>query len=208
VTTFADLKTRCASRFRDSANDVVSATEWGEYINDALRHIYSQLPWLPIHDGRATVSLTANTATGTLPTDTYQVHAVYNTTDDFPLEPISNRAAYQEMFAPTDRGTPEFYSVRGSVIEVYPTPDRDVSLQVDYVGSVTLLTSTAEPAFPEQFHHILVEGALGLAYADDGNDEQGDRHWSKFETGLVDMIVFLGTQRTGAHMGITDTFFD
>lgn len=207
MTGFDDLKTRCAVRFQDPDNDVISDADWGEYVNDALRSVYSISPGLPVLDTRSTVDLTAGVQYVALPEDCFALHSVYDATNDYVLDPVSNRAAIDNDFPSTSTGAPEFYRTVGNLLYVYPTPDTAVTLRLEYPGGFAPLTGTDEPYFPEQFHHILVDGALALAYEDDGNASMADRHGSKFQAGRGELLAFLTTNRHGSHHEITDTFF-
>lgn len=211
MSTFADLKTRCASRFRDTSNNVYSAAEWGEYINDSYRQVMSWKPDWPFLQqlNAAAVTVTANTQSGTLPTDTFQVNSVYNVTDDYLLRPIFNTDAHLLDFTPlTDTGFPETYRLRNTTLELYPAPDHTVVLRVEYIAPPAVLTGTDEPVFPEQFHHLLVEGALGLAYQDDNSDSKAQAHWGKFENEVQRMYNFLKMYDRSSYPAILDNFYE
>lgn len=67
--------------------------------------------------------------------------------------------------------------------------------------------SSASPAFPSQWHDILVEAALMAAYLDDGNTEESNVHESLFNARLKEMSdMYLGS-RTETYQPIRDTFW-
>lgn len=207
---FTTMKTRCATRFRDPSNAIVAATEWGNYINDAKAEVDAaseRWPWL---EARATnVSLSAGTATVAIPGSGWYVLSILDSTNDQPLKPLGQWTTSDGMF-PTEgetTGSPQYYRVLGSNIEVFPTPDATVVLHVTYLGAPTELTAGGDvPPFGSEFHRILVEGALAKAFLDDGNLEQGQAHAAVFQGLLAQMKATYLRNRGGGFAVLGDNW--
>lgn len=199
---------RCESRFRDTSNAIYSAAEWADYVRDAEADVYAASPWWPFHENQASNTITSG-GTLTLPSDAFRVTAVYNDTNDFPLVPIDGRSDYRYYFPDpgTNLGTPTHYRLQANELEVYPRPASDVDITIDYMVAPAVMSSgTAEPAFPEAYHRMLVSGALAYAYEDDGNMEQATIHRARFESLLTRMMDDLLQSRTERYSGIIDDF--
>lgn len=69
------------------------------------------------------------------------------------------------------------------------------------------LSGSASPTFPSAYHDILIDGALAMAYLDDGNPGQGDRYQQLFMEGIKSMLGQLGQSRTETNSIIRDTFW-
>ncbi len=204
------LQTRCASRYRDTTNRVVTAAEWTEYLNDAYMDVVGADPAWPFLEGQTT-SLTVAAGAGTvaLPTDVWRVTSVYNATDAWPLVPIPGRSEYRHWFPdPTaNLGSPAYYRLRGSTLEVYPYAQAATTLHADIATPpVSLSAAGDEPVFPEQYHRILVLGALSKAYEDDLDDRWAASYQARYERMLQDMKADLLSPRTEGYPTVIDTF--
>lgn len=206
----ATLTARLKTRFRDPNENVITSAEWLSYLNDAYRDVqaYSNLwSWLEV-DGTAAVTVPAATRSVALPADVTRVTAVHNTTDDVLMAQFDGRTAHFK-FDPEQNvsGVPEFYRLYAGKIQVYPLPTQNTVLHIEYPAPVADLT-TGEPAFPEQYHTMLVEGALARAYLDDGASEQAAAHQSAFLMMLERMLSADLASRHDTHATIVDTWWE
>lgn len=205
------LRTNCGLRFHDPDNDVVPAATWTYYLNEAYHeaNAYSPLwPWL--EGAEATISVTASTRSGNLPSDTFQVNWVYNVTDDYPLVPQEGRGdQWRGEHLRSDVGAPLTYRLRGSTIEVFPMPEATTSLRVECVTWPAALSADGDvPAFPLPFHTtVLVPGALSRAYLDDGNEKHYRLQRESFLGALQHMQDSILSFRTERNVPIRDAFF-
>lgn len=202
------LETRCRTRFRDPDQAVVTNTEWDDFLNDAYRDVIAASPLWPFLEQRnSAFSATAATRTTSLPTDCYRVLAVYNQTDHIVLNQIDGRDMAFRLYPNQDEtGPPIHFRIRGQHIEWYPLPEVTTTVVLDYIATPALLAAGGdEPVFPEQYHNILVEGALARAYEDDGNLEQSAVHQGRFETILAGMMADLLNDRSPYSHTIIDT---
>ena len=71
---------------------------------------------------------------------------------------------------------------------VYPAPDKAYKLVYEYYNLPTDLSSNTDvPSIPEQFRHVIVDGAMYYAYTFRGNTQDATLHQQKFEAGIKDM---------------------
>lgn len=198
---------RCEARFLDTANKIVTATEWADYVNEAYMDVVGAHPDWPFLEARSeVVSVPAGTGTATLPSDAFRVTAVYNATDDYVLEPLDGRSSHFRHFPDpaANLGTPTVYRLRSNVLEVYPWPSVTTTLHVDHFAPPATLGATDEPVFPEQYHRILVEGAIARAYEDQGEPDRAVSYQTRFNRMLRDMLVDLLGPRTESYPAILD----
>ncbi len=141
---------RCARRFHDEAFDVVSSTDWVNYLNDCYRDIIGASPLWPFLHQTATDSLTfaPNVRGVNLPSNVFRVTSVYNDTDQYPMRAIEGDTQHIRLYPDqTLTGTPSRYRVFNNQIQVWPLPDHAVSLIVDYIVAPSDLGSTAPQTF-------------------------------------------------------------
>ncbi len=87
-------------------------------------------------------------------------------------------------------------------------PTAQISLKVDVLLQHTDLAAGDSPAFPQQYHRMLVDGALSLAYADDGNGSLAKFYDERFVKKLEQMKAdLLDHQEEGSYV-IVDDFWD
>jgi hypothetical protein len=206
----ANMQLTLRTRFRDPDQRVVGNSTWLDYLNAAYRDVIGASPFWPFMENQATELTVSAAATGVdLPTDAWRVDAVYNVTDDIELTPIDGNSGQFWGFAGPgvagQTGNPSHYRLRNNRILVYPNPAAETDLQVEYRVTPTMLLA-GEPAFAEQYHGILIEGALARAYRDDGNTPQADYHDGKFNALLERMKDDLLSTRGQHYPQIIDAW--
>jgi hypothetical protein len=207
------LQARCRTRFRDPNQNIVTDTEWTDYLNDAYRDVIAASPHWPFLEtvNCSALVVAANTRSVALPTDVTRVLAVRNATDGFPMRPLLSGTKQHLYLDPEQNmtGVPEWYRVIAGRIEVWPLPTTPTTLHVEYPAPPSLLAGASdEPVFPEQYHHILVEGALQRAYLDDGNLEQAAVHADQYGSILGNMLLDLvGTAQEDSYPTIVDDWY-
>lgn len=205
----SEIVDRAEARFGDSLNQVYSAVEWLAYVNDTYMDVVADADW-PFLEGRTTdLTVTAGEGEVDLPTDVYRVTAVYSATDKMPLAPIPGRAEFRRYFPDPENGLgmPLYYRLRSNVLEVYPHASADTVLHVDTVVPPAAIETGTEPVFPEQYHRILVLGALAKAHEDDENPAQVAVYQGRYERLLAAMKTDLLSPRTEAYPEIVDSFY-
>lgn len=185
---FSAMVTRCESRFRDESNNIVSADEWKAYLNDAMSDVVAFSPHWPFRKTVNTSAVTVDAATRSkaLPTDIYRVTAVRNATDNIDMWSVEGNTTHIR-YDPEQNltGPPRWYRVTGATIEVWPLPEVNTVLHLEYMDSPDELSADGDvPPWPAHYHRILVYGALAKAYEDDGAWEAASFYKGEFATML------------------------
>lgn len=161
------LISRAMVRFQDPDGHTFGEGEWRAYVNDAYADVLAaRFDWPFMETRRTSVAAAAGASAVALPDDVWHVGAVFNATDGFALTPLHGRAEARRDFPSSDAaGAPTFYRIIGAQLELYPTPERATTLEIDaFAPPAELAAGTDEPAFPRQHHRILVDGALAYAH--------------------------------------------
>lgn len=204
-----DLVARCSSRYRDASGSIVDTAGWEGYVNDVYADVIAASPlWPFLEVSASSVTVLAGTGSIALPSDVFRVSAVHDTTNKNVLAPLTDLSDYRTHFPDpaSALGTPEYYRIRGSSIHVLPWPAAATNLALDVYQPPAALTAADEPVFPEQYHRILVAGALSYAYEDDGNLKQAEVHGKTFSRLLSGMLADLLSPRTSKYPTILDDF--
>lgn len=203
---FSAIRTYCALRFRDTGNVVVSDTEWKSYVNSAYGDILTRMPYAPWNEFSATVSVTAGSRSGTLPTNAFRVIAVWNATDAYPMVPLEGREeVYNQYPEQTETGQPQQYRLFNNTVQVYPIPTVNTSLTVEYLKQAGDLSADADlPVIPEAYHDLLVAGAVMMAYKDDGNLQMAAAYAKEYEDGIKELEQEAGQPRSPRYNQIVD----
>jgi hypothetical protein len=208
------LIARCKSRFRDPDNRIVSDAVWLEHLQAGYKRVIGAAlwPWKYVRDDVTVIAATSNAIA--LPTDVTHVESVWNGTDEHPMSVIQGpgdnwRHMYPLALSTDETGTPEHYRLFGNTIEIFPYPEADTVLWLDYVVPPTALTTSTDPLFPEEYHEsILVEYALAIAYLDDGDAEKSAQHMEAFSAAVKEMMQAQLGSRTGSNAEIVDDWFE
>lgn len=201
---------RCKTRFRDTGNLTYLDSEWESYINDVYFDVTASRPDWPFLEARTTALVVTSSGEVPLPSDGWRVSAVLDLTNDVPLVQLDGKDEHLHQYPDpgSSLGQPQVYRLRSNTLEVYPRPVTSVTLQVEYYAPPATLTSADEPVFPEQYHRVLVSGALQLAYEDNGNMQQAAMHKNAKEQGIAAMAQDLLGPRASAFPQILDNFFE
>lgn len=201
------LVDRCETRYQDTNNHVFSAANWQAYVNDAYDEVltaFSTWPWL---EARSTLTVAASANSVSLPNDVWRVLGITNETNKLQMKPIDGRTTARDHFPDLSaEGTPEYYRIFGTDVEVFPTAQYSTALTVEYVLHPGALAANDEPIFPRPYHKILVDGALALAHQDDGHVEQAQLHQSRFDAGIQRLVEDLLSPRAENYPGIVDVY--
>lgn len=209
MTTFVALKAQAAARWRDANNDVIGDTQWGEYINQAYQHANTSSPlWPWLETSEQTVTVTPPSRAGTLPTDVLQVNWLYDTTNNYRMIPQEGRGdQWRNANLRTDTGSPVTYRMRASTFEVFPAPTAVTTYVAECVVMPARLAGSDLPVWPSHFHELLLDGALALAFLDDGNTEFHAANWGKFEQSVKNMLATILLFRDETNTPIRDVWW-
>jgi hypothetical protein len=150
MTTASALASRCDTRFKGSSNSVVSAASWLAYLNEAYNrvNVFTPLwPWLETSEQSLTVPDSGtvgavNNRSAALPTDVLGVNWVYDVTDDYRLiDQMGRGDFFHQDHLRSEVGQPVTYRVRGSSIELNPTPNVATSIVLEAILCPTALAA-------------------------------------------------------------------
>ncbi len=206
---FSAIRTRCAVRFSDATNALITDTVWKDYVNAVNRRVMAEENLFPNRELTTTLTSVASQRYLTLPTDSTRITSLHDDTNYVKLEPIEGLAEHLRLYVTqTETGVPVSYRIREGKIDLYPLPTGVYTYTVEYLGKPGDLSADADlPAFPAQYHDILVEGALADAYADDGNAGQYTIHNDRFKELFQAMRLDLLGERTERYYEPTDNFY-
>lgn len=200
---------RCAFRFGDVNHEVIDDTEWLAYLNEAYSAVVADDPFWPFLEVQnSSLVVAAGTGSIALPSDTWRVSAVYSVTDKMPLTPIPGRSDYRHWYPDpaNNLGVPAYYRLQAAVLEVYPWAQAATTLSVNIASPPAALTLVTEPVFPEQYHMLLVHGALAQAYEDDESQGMAQSHNARYERLLQAMKTDLLSSRDEGFHEVRDVF--
>lgn len=186
MSTLSQLVTRAEQRWRDTSNAILTSAEWESYGNEAYRRILGLTDW-PFLETTNDVSISTGVRSGSLPSDTATVLEVYDKTNDNRVEPEGYGGHGWNIADEDDTGTIELYRQTDTSLFVFPAPDSSVTLEVTHTVYPGDLASGDSPVFPSQYHDLLLEGMMAMAYEDDGDLERADKHEQRFVRGIQRM---------------------
>lgn len=200
-------------RLRDRTAIVFQCDVMCNYINDGYSKVIGANPYWPFKDTLDAASdmiVTPPLNAVTLPTDAFEVLGILNTTDGIPMREITGRKSWMQMFPlqSDTPGPPLYYRLFNNTIQVFPYPSQATQLRVEYKVRPGRFASASDvPVFPSEFHGMLVEYIMALAYQDDGNPQQATAHMAVFEERLAEMKADLLGPRGDSYAQIDDDLF-
>lgn len=208
MSTLAQLRARVQNRLGDISGIDTSSADVDSFLNEAYRRVWTATPFWPfVEAATTTLTVTPPANSVALPTDVESVRAVFSSTDQILLEEIKGTLPYW-LFP--DRasasGTPQFYRLYAGQLELWPYPSVATSLIVEHPAIPATLAAADSPAFPERYHHILIDWATGQALLDQG-DVKADRYLTQFEDALLRMKTDLLSVRGDTYPSINETFW-
>ncbi len=198
--TLATVRTDIKDRLRN-ANYTDALVD--QYINATQRHITNRYA-LRFMETSTTQATTQSDYDYALPADFQQMLTLRITAPTANVSDITKNYLTNETFdakypAPTDEGTPSYWTVYGDDLLVYPVPDATVNtLTLKYLKSATTLTDDSDvPEIPEEYQEVLITGALYRIFQSD--DQYAEAMNTKDEhTALVeDMLNRLSVRTRG-----------
>lgn len=200
-------------RLRDANAIVFTCTYMCNAVNAAYADVMAASPYWPFLEQESQTSpfiVTAGTNSLTLPTDVFRVRTVMNVTDNLRLHEITGDNMWADLYPDLSNavGQARHYRILNNKLYLYPYPDEDTTLLVDYfVQPGRLAAGTDVPVIPYQFHDMLVEYAMYLAYLDDGNPQLAAVHKAAYDAKLVALKAELLGPRGDQYAQINDNLF-
>lgn len=212
MSTRLQLQTETALRLRDTALVVFTAPYLNNALNAGYEYIMGHSPFWPFLETMANSASQVVPANGnviTLPTDVWRIISVNNDTDKYALAEITGHKQFLALYPdPTAQpGTPKHYRLFNNQLQVFPYAASATQLRVEYYVTANLANDADIPAFPSEWHNLLVEYAMFVAYTDDGNLQQAQAHFGTFQARLADMKASLLGPRGDSYPQINDDLF-
>lgn len=207
--TFVDLQNAVLAKARMSSSttsDVSKAKDW-------INQVYSEIcVETEANQTSATMSMTANSYSYTLPAAVARIKAMFVTpsggVQQLPLQKISLdkilRLRISSGGAATASGSSQYYAVLGlTEFEVYPTPTAADVITVYYVAQPTALSGDTDVSIlPEPYSSKLLEyGALAEA-ADFKGDPSESEYRQMYQTWRIKFIEHLNRAKGGMVEGL------
>lgn len=178
---FAELKTELYARGTDylaeDAGGVVRAERW---LNAAYREILNLQSWPFLH---TTVTSQPNAGALNIP-DIRKVISVQ--ADSRPLQAIQieelGDIGVDHLTLP---GSPVYWYLEGTIIRTYP---QGGTLTVWYIKRVPPMSGTDTPIFSEEYHDLIVDGAMIRVYKDSDNLEAAAALRQFYDAGIQAMV--------------------
>lgn len=167
------------------------------YLNERYRRVASAVNMARVRRG----VVTANTAVGTNTVTFTGVAKLLTVYDAALLERLLEETSVDDIrardAAASTSGTPTHYAILSHTIDevellLYPTPDAVSALSADALLAGTDMSLDAdEPAFPEDFHDVLILGAEADGRVKNEKINMANKSEEQFETRLADLRYFL-----------------
>lgn len=193
--TFLDLQEATMDALNLSSTD--ARTRVKSHLNLRLREVQSSCNLAKTRRGLRTVT----TASGSGTAVASGVSKVFGLYDDTvlkrPLQEISLNELFARATSDARVDTPTVYAVDlhtadDILLRFHPTPNAALALDADVLLEGTDLSADGdEPAIPDDFHDILIHGAIASEYAKKEQMRAAQMYEAKFEKRLKELRYFL-----------------
>lgn len=189
--TRAELRQAVRDMLGEQYSGNFSTAALNRYINRAYRQLVMDIQhsFAEYFITTSTITTTANSAYITLPTNCVMVKKIYDSDGD---ELLVYR---QTDFDSTDTGTPEYFTIEGIKLKLYPIPTSAISYTLVYHYLPTSLAYDTDAVdFPIGYEELIADYATILAsYQDDANMRDFKMN---FERNKKNMLQGIKTRQT------------
>lgn len=192
--TFVQLQDRVMGRVIRTSSE--SRDRVKEFINERLRAVQSNLGLGRLRRGTVSLATTADTATLST-TGLVKVFTAAIPAENRVLREVSLDSMRMKDPGLITTGAPEEYAVKSAgatllVLSLWPKPDAVYTLSIDGLLTGTDMSADSDvPAMPEDFHDLLIFGALADEYDHDGDTKLSGRMEAKYQQRVSDLRYFL-----------------
>lgn len=190
--TYADILTEVVDRL--GVTDARGYSRIGRAINIRYRDICSTVGLETT--GRATVTAATVIGTRTLSFTGQKIYLVYdanvtpaNVLNEISMDQMRNQALIGTE--PSWRYAIQDAGASTVTILLDATPTSVYTYTADVQASNSVLTATSIPAFPANFHDILIEGAMEMELRHRGDYNKADVHMDAYARRLSELRFFL-----------------
>lgn len=150
------------------------------WLNAGLHEFMDARDW-PFNMNLATVNAGAGAESLTLPADFRKVSSLRNQTTQFKLRYLNASEWEREIADFTTEGSPEFYTVIGDSIYIWPVTDGAYSFRLIYQLEVNEMSSDgAQMPGPQRSHYAIVQAAKYIALQDENEEKRAETAQTQF----------------------------
>lgn len=192
--TFQNVQDRVMARGNRSSTEARARIK--DFINERLRAVQTSVGLGRTRQGIVSVNTTSGTATVTT-TGLVKVQSVTLPALNRVLEQVETLDIRRFDSDASTSAAPAYFAVNKFnattvSLTLWPKPDATYALSIEGVLVGTDLSANSDvPGLPEDFHDILVFGALADEHYHDGDTKTGDRMESKFEARKRELRYFV-----------------
>jgi len=148
------------------------------FVKQAYIETSNAYQWPQLHETQD-IAITAGDTTAVITGDSgegvYDIHSVYNVTDECFLRASNYKSIQDKISSDTDQNKPSEYayagvSSAGSTINIYPTSDASYTLRVSYNRKPNLSNTFDDTTFIKVPSEVIILNAWSKAIAERGED--------------------------------------
>jgi hypothetical protein len=192
--TFVNIQDRVMAR--TNLSSTTARTRIKAYVNERLRRVATSTNVGRVRFGSVSINTVANvntiTSTGLVKIVTASIPAENQILDERTTDQLRN---YDTDVS--QNGVPRFFAVKAVnattlTVQLYPEPDAIYAVVLEGILTGTDLSADADvPGLPEDFHDILIFGALADELPHLQRTDEAAYYEDKFEKRLSDLKYFL-----------------
>lgn len=163
------------------------------WLNAGLHEFMDARDW-PFQISLATINSAMGTSQLTLPDDFRKPHSLRNQNTNFKLRYYNASEWEREIEDLTTLGTPEWYTVIGDAVYIWPVADEATTFRLVYQFEYDEMSADGVPMpGPKRAHYAIVQAAKYIALMDENEENRAetaqtqflaavDRLWSTYST--------------------------
>jgi len=193
--TLSEIRSQIRRYLNDVSTDTSkqrwSDTELNFLINQAQKEICDTV-WCLYKS--STIYTVANSTYYALPNDLYVIYRVTIDNEVLPEKTIKALDAEDAYWMKASAGKPEYYYITldKARIGLYPTPDKQYKLKIDYVRIPSDLTNDSDVPFDNvkkyyPYHYLLIYYVVGHCWLEEGKTAQARDMFQLYAIGLQKM---------------------
>lgn len=194
--TFTNIRDRVLGRVNQSSS--TAQTRVGQFINERYRALCTSINMGRVRGGSVSVNTVGGTATiapAVIKVLTVRIPSLNRVLTEMTQDQIRNIDPSNTMSGAPDAFAVLAYTATGVTIQLLPVPDAVYAVHVDGLVTGTDMSGADVPAFPEDFHDLLVFGALADELDHLGRPDESAKAEVKFNKRLGELRYFIQKSR-------------
>lgn len=200
--TFYEIVTRVMARLNISST--TSESRISDTVNDVYKAVTSAIGLETSRQETTTFTVNSTSATyATLPEIEFEdmekvIHIDYLASATARPEPLEQITYNSLLEMKTENRRPYRFAVKSMNahtvtirLDGYPTGNTNFILRVTHLENAATLEAADEPAFPESFHDVLVNGAMAIEYAKMEKAGLSQMFQRQYELRLSDLRMYI-----------------